>query len=219
MYRRLLYNIPVLLMSFLLLAACNGCSDSKKKGQKAEESPINPMVQELDETPDDAVLVTLDHYDADSMYVTLVEKHVKTSYAYDEAMANGAFHGTMKKGNNYSVLATKRGRNVKIAVNTTELKGRWIYDEAQHRGIDFNEGGGMSSINSQDICFREWKLLNGKMYIYYVDMQQLASDRHQYLVEEANITALDENELIIQFRGDRLWCKRPSKQPLRFTGH
>lgn len=218
MYRRLLYNIPVLIMS-LLLAACNGCSDSKKNGQQAGESPINPMVEELDETPDEAFLVTLDNYDSDSMYVTTVRGHRKMSMAYRDAMDNGSFHGTMKKGDRYSVLPTKRKRIVKIAVNTTELQGRWIFDEAQHRGIDFNEGGGMSSINSQDICFREWKLLNGKMYIYYVDMQQLASDRHQYLVEEAYITTLNDRELILQFNGESYQCKRPSKQPLKIQAH
>lgn len=206
-------------MSLLLLAGCNGCSDSRKKGRSSGESPVNPMVEQLDETPDEAALVRLDSFDKDSMYVSLVGTGARTALAYDDAMSNGSFHGSLKCGDRYSVLATGKHRSVKIAVNTTELKGRWIYDEAQHRGIDFNEGGGMSSINSQDICFREWKLLNGRMYIYYVDMQQLASDRHQYLVEEANITSLTPEELVIQFKGERMLCKRPSGKPLMLNAH
>ena len=128
------------------------------------------------------------------------------------------FHGTMKRGDTFSILPDNSSLTVTIAVNTTELKGRWFYDQQQHRGIDFNEGGGMSSINAENICFIEWKLLNGKMYIYYVDQQQLASDRHQYLVEEAYITALNTKELIIQFHGQRLKCLRPSNKPLLFKG-
>lgn len=204
-------------MCFLLLAACNGCGGGKRE-HITGESPVNPMVQKLDEAPDHAALATLNSFDKDSMYVTLVKSGAKFSFAYEEAMANGSFHGSMKKGDRYSVLATGRDRIVKIAVNTSELKGRWIYDEAQHRGFDFNEGGGMSSINSQEICFREWKLLDGRMYVYYVDMQQVAGDRHQYLVEEADITTLNENELVIQFMGERYLCKRPSKKPVMFHG-
>lgn len=218
MYRRLLYIIPVLTLSLYLLAGCTGCSNSKKKGKGAEESPINPMVQQLDETPDEAFLARLDNFDRDSIYVTANGSRQKKAYAYAEALANGMFHGTMKRGDTFSILPDNSSLTVTIAVNTTELKGRWFYDQQQHRGIDFNEGGGMSSINAENICFREWKLLNGKMYIYYVDQQQLASDRHQYLVEEAYITALNTKELIIQFHGQRLKCLRPSNKPLLFKG-
>ncbi len=217
MYRRLLYIIPALSLC-LLLAACTSCS-SKKKDWGSGESPINPMVEELDNTLDEALLVDLVNYDADSLYVLTVKGHSKKAYAYAEAQSNGLFYGNVKKGNRYSILPTSRSNTVKIAVNTTELSGRWIYDQSQNRGFSFNEGGGMTSINAEDICFREWKLLNGKMYIYYVDMQQIASDRHQYLVEEAYISRLTPSQLVIQFEGKDYVCARPSNKPLLYHGN
>ena len=222
MYRRLLYIIPLFALATVgcfLLAACSGCSGGKKKPHSgAVESPINRMVQELDETPDEAFLATLYNYERDSIYVTVRKTKRKAAFAYGEALSNGMLHGTIRKGDTYSILPDGKRKTVSIAVNTTELSGRWFYDLQQNRGVSFNEGGGMSSINAEEICFREWKLLNGRMYIYYVDMQQLASDRHQYLVEEAYITSLNAKELIIQFRGERMRCVRPAKKPLQYKG-
>ena len=217
MYRRLLYVIPALALS-LLLAACTSCS-SKKEDKGSGESPINPMVEELDRTLDEALLVDLVNYDADSIYVRTVSGQKSKAFAYAEAQSNGLFYGNIVKGNRYSILPTSRSNTVKIAVNTTELSGRWMYDQSQHRGFSFNEGGGMTSINAEDICFREWKLLNGKMYIYYVDMQQIASDRHQYLVEEACISQLTPTQLVIQFDGKDYVCSRPSNKPLIYHGN
>ncbi len=221
MYCRLLYIVPALSLGLLLLASCfscTGCSDSKKERNRGGESPINPVVEQLDETPDEALLVRLNSFDRDSMYVTVTVSGKKTAYSYGEAMANGMFHGTIRKGDTYSLLPDNRRKAVTIAVNTTELSGRWIFDQQQHRGLTFNPKGGMESINAGNICFREWKLLNGKMYIYYVDIQQVASDRQQYLVEEAYINTLSAKELIIQFRGENLRCLRPSAKPILYEG-
>lgn len=221
MYRRLLYIVPAFSLGLLLLASgisCTGCGGNKEKRTQGEESPINPMVARLDDTPDEAVLVRLNSFDSDSMYVTVRASGRKWAFAYGEAMANGMFHGTMRKGDTYSLLPDNRRKTVTIAVNTTELSGKWVYDQQQHRGLAFNQGGGMESVNAGNICFREWKLLNGKMYIYYVDTQQVASDRQQYLVEEAYINTLSAKELIIQFRGERLRCLRPSDKPLIYEG-
>jgi hypothetical protein len=215
MYRKLLYVISVLSLCITLLASCTGCSNSnKKKAVSGVESPVNPEVEKLDETPDEAILVKLDKFDMDSMYVSVAESGEKKAFFYREAKTQGLFHGSLKRGDTYSIFPDNSRKTATIVINTTELSGRWFYDQKQHRGIDFNEGGGMSSINSDKICFREWKLLNGKMYVYFVDMQQLASDRHQYQVEEAQIFFLSADKLAFKFHGQDYECSRPSDKPI-----
>lgn len=210
------------LIGFILLAAlsaCTGCSGKKEKPRgEAVESPINPMVEELDETPDEAFLATLTAVGKDSLQVTAEDRqHTRLTLAYQDALTDQMVYGTLHKGDTFSIMLTgKKSKEIAIAINTTELSGRWFYNEQQHRGLSFNKGGGMGSINSDDICFREWKLLNGKMYVYYVDLQQVASDRHQYLVEEAHIAKLNSKALVLHFRGQTYNCKRPSDKPLVF---
>ena len=103
---------------------------------------------------------------------------------------------------------------MKIAINVTELEGRWIYNQAEFRGIDFNNRGGMSSINTGDICFREWKLLNGRLYIYYVDAQTVADNRHKYEVEEAYIQLFNHDHLVLLFKGQTYDCQKYIKRKL-----
>lgn len=206
--------IPVFLLT-LLLASCTSCSDSKKKGI-GEQKPVNPEVEKLDNTPDEAIFAHLDKYDNDSVYITLSGSRAKKSYCYHEAVTTGRFHGSMTVGDDYSFFPDNRNKSISIAINTTELSGRWIYDEKKFRGFDFNGKGGMSSINNDDLCFREWKLLNGKLYIYTVGVQDVAGDRHQYDVEEAEIYNLNKDNLTISFRGKQYTCHRPSSKPLLF---
>lgn len=206
--------IAVFLLT-ILLASCTSCSDSKKNGTEGEKA-FNPKVEELDETPDEAIFASLDKYDNDSVYITISRTKEKKAYCYHEAVTTGRFHGSFKVGDKYSFFPNNRNKTVSIAINTTELSGRWIYDEKQFRGFDFNGKSGMSSINNEDICFKEWKLLNGKLYIYTVGMQDVAGDRHQYDVEEADIQTLNKDNLTLTFRGKKYSCHRPSTKPLLF---
>ena len=95
-----------------------------------------------------------------------------------------------------------------ICINVTELRGQWFYDIQQHRGMQFEENGALSSINSERYSYKEWKLLNGKLYLYYVDMQQVSADRHEFLVEEAEILHLTAEELQLSFLDSIYTCRR-----------
>ncbi len=205
-------NIILIALTLSLSSCFTSCGNKKKSGEGGVK-PINERVQELDEEEDLAVLAVLNAYNQDSLYVQLKKNGQRRTYAYGEANDDGRIHGTLRKGDTYSILP--QGKDVKVAINATELSGRWEYDAQQHRGMAFNDRGGMSSINNEDICFREWKLLNGKFYIYTVGQQDIAKDRHQYDVEEADITKLTPDELIIQFRGERYQCHRPSRTPVK----
>ena len=94
------------------------------------------------------------------------------------------------------------------------LEGMWYYDLQEMRGIAFNAGGGMTSINTEEIAFKEWKILKGKIYFYYLEEQQLAHERRQFLVDEAQITNLTPDNLTFVFRGRTYDCQRPPKEPL-----
>ena len=96
----------------------------------------------------------------------------------------------------------------------SQLEGMWYYDLEEMRGISFNAGGGMTSINTGEIAFKEWKVLDGKIYFYYLEEQQITHDRNQYLVEEAQITELTPNNLTFVFLGKTYYCQRPPKKPL-----
>lgn len=216
MYRRLLY-IPAILLT-LLLASCNSCSDSKKNGQSNTEGEkgINAEVEELDETPDSALAVFLVKHTGDSLYVKIRETGEIRAYAYQEAMSDGDFHGTVRDWDPYSILPDNKYKRVLVAINTRQLSKKWIYDQQNQRGIKFNDKGGVESINAKDICFKEWKLLNGKFYLYTIDQQAVTHDRHQYDVDEAKIKGLDDTHLVLEFKGDTYNCQLPSAKPLKF---
>ena len=96
----------------------------------------------------------------------------------------------------------------------SQLEGMWYYDLDEMRGLSFNAGGGMSSINTGEIAFKEWKVAKGKIYFYYLEEQMLTHDRDQYLVEEAQITNLTPDNLTFVFLGKTYYCQRPPKKPL-----
>lgn len=209
MHYRLFYILTLSLNILLAVTSCTSCGNGGRKG--GEE---NPMVQLLDETPDEARLAVLDEVLDDVLRMTDPASGSKVTYKYLDAQAGGNIHGTLRVGDTFSILPQKQTGSISIAINVTELSGRWVYDQSQQRGIDFNAQGGMSSINSETICFREWKLLNGQLYLYYIDMQTVADDRHKYEVEEASIMYLDANRLNLLFRGDTYECVRPSTTPV-----
>jgi hypothetical protein len=148
----------------LMIASCNGCSNSNSNHfqDSRAESPINPLVEEVDKK------------------------------ALEDAKKDTTLFRDMCR----------------------RLEGTWYYDLQEMRGISFNAGGGMTSINTEEISFKEWKILKGKIYFYYLEEQQLAHDRHQFLVDEAQITNLTPDNLTFVFRGRTYDCQRPPKKPL-----
>lgn len=194
-----IHSIAYLLV-LLVICSCSGCK---------RDSKTNPMVEELDNTPDYAELVTLIDIDGDSLIVQPDnEAEQPKAYAYKDAKEDGNVIGRLEIGDMLSILSDSKSHNIQICINVTELKGRWFYDMEQHRGFRFEERGALSSLNTEDISFKEWKLLNGKLYIYYVDMQQVSEDRHEFEVSEAKITHLTGRSLQLEFRDSVYNCKR-----------
>lgn len=207
-----IFCIAISCVTLLAVTSCNSCSDSKKK---YDGGTVNEMVQQLDETPDSAIVFYIEDFDADSLYGYPRTTGKKMSLSYQQAMGSGMVKGSIKRCHLYSIFPETARKSVIIAINISELsKHDWIYDQQNMKGFKFNTKGGMSSINNNDICFREWKLLNGKLYLYYVGAQQHADDRTKYEVEEAEIVELSEEHLVLSFKGRTYDCQKPSDKPL-----
>ncbi|MBQ9363227.1 MAG: hypothetical protein IJT97_07395 [Bacteroidaceae bacterium] len=190
-----------MISSLLVLCSCSG-------GKK--DSKVNPTAEELEEIQDEAQLVVLQEIDGDSIIVCMLDNELEhpQAYSFSEAEADLQIKGTLTEGDTLSIFPDSKNRKVKICINVSELRGKWYYDMQQHRGMAFETTGGLSSINTDKISFREWKLLNGKLYLYYVDMQQEATSKKEYEVEEAEIMNLTAEELQLNFLDSIYTCQR-----------
>lgn len=197
MIRRFIFCTTALL---LILFALGSCGQGKKNRRTTVEA--------IDSTPDEAMLVKLNKVDRDSIYTSLVRGFGDKTFCLK---GSTEVKGSIQVGDTLSIFPENRTKSIKMCINVSELQGRWFYDMKQQRGFSFDKTGGMASINTDDIAFREWKLLNGKLYICYVDMQQVAEERNEYQVEEAEITYLDKSHLEINFHDKDYKCERMTR--------
>lgn len=175
------------------------------------EASVNPQVDVIDNIADESILVTIDDIRNDEIKVTESLTGKKFSLNYGQAELQDKIKGSLSVGAHFSILPDKSMENVVIAVNVDELSGRWIYDAAQHRGLVFEKKGGVSSINTGSISYREWKLKNGRLYIYFVTEEMVAPDRHEFLVEEAGIRVLEKDHLVFELDGKTYDCRRQTQ--------
>lgn len=200
------------------LSSCSGCSDNRgseeEKGERPlmpGEAPVNPQVEAIDNIADESILATIDDIRNDVINVTESVSGRKYSLNYGQAELQDMIKGSLSVGNTFSILPDKSMESVIIAVNVDELSGKWIYDAAQHRGLVFEKKGGVSSINTGSISYREWKLKNGRLYIYFVTEEMVAPDRHEFLVEEAGIRVLEKEHLVFELGGQTYDCRRQTQ--------
>ena len=205
---------PFLGIILLLLAAtaCTGGSrkeEAAKEPQRMEgEAEVNPVVEQLDNQSDSTVMVTLKEQHDDSLVFEVRKTNEKLVLSTAKAQQTGQIKGSLTKGNDYALFPNTKEKSVETLINVSELKGQWFYDMQQHRGMKFEDRGGLSSINVEDISFREWKLLNGRLYIYYLTIDMLAPDRNEYLVEPAEIISLSKEHMTLYFRNKAYECQR-----------
>ena len=211
-------SLMLLCLALLVLAfaACTSKKDNKETAtverQRMEgEAEVNPMVEQLDREPDAAFRATLVEVDDDSLVLRVSETGKTIRLGHLEAEMGGQMKGSLTKGNEYSIFPDWANLSVIMAINVSELRGQWFYDMQQHRGLTFEPRGAISSINTQDISFREWKLLNGKLFIYYLTIDMVSPDRSEYLVEPAEIVSLSKDKLQFQFLGKNYNCQRQRK--------
>ena len=188
-----------------LLVVCSCGNNNQKKTENYEWEGNN--IEEL-HIPDSMVRVRLDSFDSDSFYVTIKSTQEMNAFGYLLALNDNSIKGTIHQGDEYSVLVDAGNNHIKSPINVTEIMGQWYYDMQQHRGLVFGPQGSLSSINTDEISFRRWQILNGKLLIYYVYMQQIAEKQNQFEVDAADIQELSSNEFCFTFRNKQYNCRR-----------
>lgn len=205
-------SIAFMLLMSLLLPACkkgdNGKMEHVQHERMEGEAEINPMVEKLDNIENFAIRVTLQKVVNDSLIFHERGTAEHKVFEFVEADQTEQIKGSITLGDEYIILPDLKRHSIKMAINLTELSGKWFYDMEQHRGLKIESNGAISSINTEDISFREWKLLNERFYIYYLTPDMVSPDRHEYLVEPANILSLDKSHLTFHFLGRTYECQR-----------
>lgn len=188
------------------LASCGG--KQKPKGATPHSQEIK---QHIAEVRDSAVLVRLETVGDDSL--TVVDNHTGKNLTldYSRSLIDKSIKGSLTPKDTLSIVVAE-GSQIRSIVNVSELLGKWFYDTRQHRGFEFRYDGSMSAINNQDVCYTEWKVLNGTLFLYYLGIQQVATSADDYQVDTAQIVSLSRNEMDITFRGADLKCKRINRE-------
>lgn len=207
---KLLCGFATLTILFFL-SSCSGCSRSQSEGGDGRlpyEAEVNPEVEVVDKIADKAIMARVDEIINDQILVTETTTHKQYTLNYGQAELENKIMGDLSVGASYSILTDEDIKRVVIAVNLDELKGKWFYDMKELIGFVFEPHGGLSSINSGGISYREWVLKNGKLYVFYVTQEMVAPKRSEYLVEEANIVMLTSDHLVLELAGNTYDCRR-----------
>jgi hypothetical protein len=180
---------------------------SCKKGNKIERH----TVVEEPEIVDSSVIVGLDKVEGNHISVTIQNTGESRTYSYDKAQTEGHVKGSLIKGDKLSIYPDSKSKEIRSLVNLSELETQWFFDMNQHRGMKIGSEGAISSINMEDVSFRNWFIRNGQLIIHYVDMQQRADSVQQYWVDHSEIIYLSKDKLDMRFRGKILQCQHQTK--------
>jgi len=200
MKKRYCYNIILVVIIVASLGSC-------KKGNKIERHSVaeEPVIV------DSSIIVRLDNVEGNQISVTIQNTGERRTYNYDQAQTEGQVKGRLTKGDKLSIYPDSKSKEVRSVVNLSEFEAQWFFDMNQHRGMKIESDGAISSINMEDVSFRNWFIKNGQLIIHYVDMQQRADSVQQYWVDHSEIIYLSKDKLDIRFRGKILECQHEKK--------
>lgn len=199
MTRHNIVFITVCSLSLLL------CSCKKQGGERSIEEIV---AQTVILQPDTTLYGMLSRITADSLFITLEGTTETRSYAYTDAAGSMKIYGSLTEGEKYAMQISPNEKMARHIVNLTELSGQWFYDMKDYRGFDITLSGAFSPINPKDVCFKKWKFLNGKIVLYYVNIDQAADHERDYMTDTTEIMNLTKDELDFTFRGENFHCQR-----------
>lgn len=192
----------VALMLTCMISSCSSCSGDKEHKGDAE-------VAEITSKPNHSFNATLEYREGDSIIITRNDTGERDAMNITGAQMEGKVLGTLTEGSLLSILADDGDeRKVQIAVNVSELEGQWFYDMQEHRGFKVEPTGAISPINNKHLCFRDWKIHNGNLIFYYVDMQQVAETKDEYHGDVATIQNLSKESMTLALHDTMLVCRR-----------
>jgi len=205
--------LTTLLLVALTNSSCNSKSNKKEATQEVEmrmvgEAEVNPEVEQLEQTPDDSFMATLQEVEDDTLVLRSHETGEIFTLGYRQATEEGKLKGSLTVGNDFNILCNLQQHTLKTGINVSNLEGQWFYDMQLHHGLTYDPKGAISSINADSIVFRQWKLLNGEFYLYYVKPEMIASNKNEYLLEKTEIKDLNNDHLQFIFLGKTYDCKR-----------
>lgn len=91
------------------------------------------------------------------------------------------------------------------------MAGQWFYNMEEQRGMTFTMAGALSSINASDFTFRKWKVLNGRLLLYYHIIKEDGTLSDEMSVDTTMIRTLTDNKMEFDFRGQPFTCQRQTK--------
>ena len=185
---------------FLLVCSCSG-----QKGARSIEEIAKEIVIAQ---PDTSLYATLKGYKADSLLFQVERTDAETAVDCRDALQQGEFLGGVCEGNKYAIVLTPDTRQARRVVNLTELSGQWFYDESENRGFTFTTAGALSSINPDKFSFKKWKLHNGRLILYYINIDEVVRNSRDYHTDTTEIDRLSADELVFRFRDETLHCVR-----------
>lgn len=146
-------KIALLCIAILTLVAC------KQGGQSSNENTMLIVGQETDSTTY-GILVSM-HGDS----LKMVSESGDTMWICHNCAKK---FGTPEAGHRLAVLFEQGSVvNAKNIIDITLLMGRWVepdaVDEGMVQGIELQEGGAASSINSRSDHYVSWRIYNGKL--------------------------------------------------------
>lgn len=200
---------------YIILCSMLGTMMLSCTGKKQNTDDSRHTVAEEQQVRDSSILVRLVSVRDDSIDVTYLDNRQNKTFCYGRAQMEGKVKGGLSTGDTLSILPNSQTQHVDAVINVSELVGKWFYDQAQHRGFQFGHGGALSSINMQNVSFRNWFVRNGELVIHYVDVQQVARHGQQYWIDNSSIERLDKDELVLRFR-DTLYHCRHLQAPVKF---
>lgn len=185
---------------FLLVCSCG----EQKGARSVEEIAEEIVILQPDTSLYAALLSTQD----DSFNFQIDRSEENIAIDCRDALQNGQFYGSIHEGDKYAIVLDPNSRHAVCVVNLTDLSGQWFYDMHNNRGLTFSAAGALSSINPDEFCFKKWKFHNGKLILYYVNIDEAINKSRDYHTDTTEIERLSGDELVFRFRNETLRCSR-----------
>lgn len=202
-YTTVLVGMTIVMAMFSCKGKKNAPSDNVWEDQAHKDSVLA--------IADSSIHVRLKTVNGDS--ITVVDYGANKQYTLDYARAEqeGRVRGSLTRNDTLAVVPDFANRRINSSVNVSELEGQWFYDLKNGRGLRFEYGGGMSPINTDDMSYREWQVVNDQLRFRYVEMQQKAETKEEFCADMATIQLLSRERLVLKLRGKTLDCRRQHK--------
>lgn len=205
-----------LLFVTVLLLTAGACEEGKKSNGTSIRRQVEDAMEDVE--TGNTFTATVQSVSGDSMTVKDIVTGDVQTLCYGRAQVGNNFKGSVAEGCTLSVQSEPGTKDIRSAVNVSELEGLWIYDSAQRRGMRFGIDGSLSSVNMRNVSLRSWHIRNGKLVVYYVDMQQKARSEDEYWVDESEIVSLNGDKLELRMLDTLLVCHR-QRAALKFQGN